>query len=104
MKSELELLKILNKCVFADEDSDKIRLNHERLSTLVPDKSEQTAISHAIESDPPTFIPYRDRFCVIRYAPVNRQGIAIIVDDDGKAVMVLHRNKNSIIWEEEHPV
>lgn len=103
MKSELELLQTLNKCVFAD--GDKIRLNHERLATLVPDKSEQSKIIQAINADPPLLVPYHDRFAIIEYHTIAHKKVehhlAIVVDEDGKAVLLLHRDTNHVIWERE---
>lgn len=98
MRSAKILLAALNKSVY--EEDGKLHLNRDRFNANIPDKAEQDAIRKWIESKPPQIMPYHDRFCRIEYVQTSpKSRLAIVVDKDGKALLIIHRDKSKPIWE-----
>ena len=101
MRTMRELITILNECCHYDQPRDKLVFDGKAFEHRVPSKRERAAVMKAIEEEPPRLLPYRDRFCEIEYAGVKQQSIAVVVDNDGKAVLITNGGK--IVWEEHNP-
>lgn len=99
MRTMKQLIAILNECCHAY--GNRVTFDAQAFEHRVPSKRERAAVMKAIESTPPTLLPYRGRFCFIEYATAALKDIALVIDHDGKAVLVTSGGK--VVWEEHNP-
>lgn len=98
MRTMKELVTVLNECVHVDAARNKLVFDSKMFEYRVPNKRERDAVMRAIQDDPPQLLPYRNRFCQIEYVVLTRRtGIAVVIDKDGKAVLITCNGK--VVWE-----